>query len=165
MRRKALLQLMTWVHIGKHSGRRGVPSADNSPMDSPRQDKPTKRDADWTGHSTKVRCEKSWCSGNLMRSFNGSGARCHHPLRWRCRHWRLQTRTNSAFSVEECENADWQLFKAMMWSHHCLHKLLPSVRYTSGRNMRERSHYFQLPIAKMKFFKNIFIVRCLYNYV
>ena len=44
---------------------------------------------------------------------------------------------NTVPSVEElCENADLKLLKAMMWSHHCLHTLLPPVRYTSGRNMR-----------------------------
>ena len=73
--------------------------------------------------------------------------------------------TNTVPSVEEhCENADRKLFKAMLWSHHCLHTLLQTVRSTSGRNMRERGHNFQ-PIAKTKFFKNSFIVRCLYNYV
>ena len=49
--------------------------------------------------------------------------------------------TNTVPSVEElCENAIRKLFKAMMWSHHCLHTLLPPVRSTSGRNMRERGH-------------------------
>ena len=36
--------------------------------------------------------------------------------------------TNTVPSVEElCENADRKLFKAMMWSHHCLHTLLTPV--------------------------------------
>ena len=74
--------------------------------------------------------------------------------------------TNTVPSVEEfCENADQKLFKEMMWSHNCLHTLLPPVRYTSRRNMRERGNHFQLPIAKTKFFKNSFMMRCLYNYV
>ena len=74
--------------------------------------------------------------------------------------------TNTVPSVEElCENADRKLFKSMMWSHHCLHTLLPPVRYTSGHNIRQRGHNFQLPFAKTKIFKNNFIVRCLYNYV
>ena len=72
--------------------------------------------------------------------------------------------TNTIPSVEElCENADRKLFKAMMWSHHGLYTLLPPVRYTSGRNMRERGNNIQLPIVKTKFVKNSFIVRCLYN--
>ena len=74
--------------------------------------------------------------------------------------------TNTVPSVEElCEKADRKLFEAMMWSHHCLHMLLPTVRYSFGRNMRKRCHHFQLPIAKTKFFKNSFIVHCLYKYV
>ena len=36
MRRKALLRPTTWVRVGKHSGRRGVPSTDDSPTDDPR---------------------------------------------------------------------------------------------------------------------------------
>ena len=74
--------------------------------------------------------------------------------------------TNSVPSVEELyENADRKLFKAMMWSHHCLHTLLPSLQSTSGRHMKERGNNFQLPIATTKFFKNSFILHCLYNYV
>ena len=74
--------------------------------------------------------------------------------------------TNTVSSVEElCETADRKLFKAVMLTHHYLHTLLPPARYTSGRNTRKRGHNFQLPIAKTKFFKNSFIVRCLYNYV
>ena len=74
--------------------------------------------------------------------------------------------TNTVPSVEKlCENADRKLFKAMMWSHHCLHTVLPPVQSTSGRNMVKRGHNFQLPIAKTKLLKNSFIVRCLCNYV
>ena len=52
----------------------------------------------------------------------------------------------------------------MMWSHNCLHTLLPPVRYTSRRNEGTRSS-FCTPIAETKLFKNSFIVHCLYNYV
>ena len=40
--------------------------------------------------------------------------------------------TNTVPSVEELfECADLKLFKAIMWSHHCLHTLMSPVRYTS----------------------------------
>ena len=61
---------------------------------------------------------------------------------WKDKKWDL---TNTVPSVEElCDNADRKLFKAMMWSHHCLHTLLPPERYTSGRNEETRS-YFSTP--------------------
>jgi len=64
-----------------------------------------------------------------------------------------------------CDNADDELFnKAMLWSNHVLHALLPPTSASSQRyNLRQRPHLLQLPEHTTQLSECSFLIRMLYK--
>jgi len=64
-----------------------------------------------------------------------------------------------------CDNADDELFsKAVLWSNHVLHALLPPLSAASQRyNLRQRAHSLQLPEHTTQLSDCNFLIRLLYK--
>ena len=76
--------------------------------------------------------------------------------------WRLTTKLFKANDI--IEHWDKQLFRAILISDHCLNEFLPPRKNYLGRNLGEKLHGFELPLAKTERFKSSFAIRCLYHY-
>ena len=62
------------------------------------------------------------------------------------------------------KSAECKLIKLITnMDNHCLHNLLPPERDCGGRNLRYRSHNYQLPLVRTELFKSCFINRYLFG--
>jgi len=59
--------------------------------------------------------------------------------------------------------ADIKLFLSMCKVHHCINHLLPEVK-ASDYLLRKRDHHYELPSWHYNFFRNSFVVRCLFRF-
>ena len=69
---------------------------------------------------------------------------------------------NSADLIEQC---DKHPFQAALNPTHCLHSMLPPKKNMHGRNLRMKDHERELQLAETKFYKDSFLIRCIYKYV
>ena len=64
------------------------------------------------------------------------------------------------------DKADHKLFKLIQLGHHCLNPLLPSSRLPYSRcSLRSRGHQFSLRQLNTALYRNMFVDRCLFQYI
>ena len=71
------------------------------------------------------------------------------------------------FSSQLINRADRKLFKQTQLSRHCLNSLLPSSRLPCScrYSLRSRRHQFSLPQLNTVLYNNMFVNRCLFQYI
>jgi len=80
------------------------------------------------------------------------------------RSWRYGFSRNVCDSQVMLDSAMWTLFNKMQSPNHCLFHLLPPVRNNID-SVRSRGHNFQLIEYKYKFYRQSFIVHCLFKFL
>lgn len=62
------------------------------------------------------------------------------------------------------DDADWVLFSRMQNKQHCLHTMLPPVKFSSIQ-LRAKGHPYELPRCSSELHKRTFLPRCLFKFL